>query len=172
MADFTSPEMLRVESLAFTDAGAAERALGRLRAGADLAWLRANAEGRADDGAVPEALRFDGRLLTRDSLPAEVQRSLEGATPGDFRLFTEGSGRAHVLAVRDSVPARPAPLDEVRMEVARKVFDEKRNQVMDEWTAKLRQASEVEIFATSEELRELAGGHVEGGPAEPAGKKK
>ncbi len=156
VSDFTFPETLRVESVAFTNAAAAERSLARLRGGADLAWLRAHAADRADLDAIPESLRFDGRILTRDSLPPEVRKSLEGAASGDFRLHVEESGRAHVLAVRDPLPARPKPLAEVRAEVARKLLDEKRDRAMDAWTTKLREASEVAIFATPEELREIA----------------
>lgn len=156
LGEFTTPEMIRIDSLAFADADAGRKAVERLQAGADFAWMRENAEGRVSADEVPATLRFAGSLVMTTSLEAAVRETLAGASPGSYRLFVEPSGRAHVLLVRDRVPARPAPLDEVRMEVARRVFGKKRQETVDEWAAKLREASEIEIFVSSEQLRELA----------------
>ena len=162
IGEFTSPEMIRMESMAFENVESAQHAVDKLKAGANLTWMRSNAEGRVDPQDVPDPLRFDGRLLTAVSLPPEVLKSLEGAVPGDYRLFVEPGGRGHVLALRDRVPARPAPFEEVRMEVARRVFNQKRQASMDDWVAKLRGASEVKVFADSSQLRDLVARKVRG----------
>lgn len=156
VAQYTTPEMIRVESLAFATGASGRQALERLQAGADLGWMRTHADERVDAESLPAELRFDGRLAVRDSLPAEVRQALEGAGAGAFRLFVEPSGRSHVLAVRHLEPPRPAPLEEVHQDVARRLLDEKRNQAVAEWATKLRQVSEVKLFVTSEQLRELA----------------
>ena len=53
-AEFTTPEMIRLDVISFTQATAAEQALARLNAGADLGWMREHAEAQIDR-AVPRA---------------------------------------------------------------------------------------------------------------------
>jgi hypothetical protein len=155
VAEYTSPEMARLDTLAFADAEAARRALEHLRAGADLGWMRENAEDQAPAEA-PAELRFDRhRLVQLDSLPAALVDALAGAAAGDFRLWSESEGRHLVLALIERVPPKAQPLAEVRESIARSVFADKREAVVKEWKAKLRAASEVEILVDAARLRSL-----------------
>ena len=156
LAEYTSPEMARLDSFAFTDAEAARRALEHLRAGADLGWMRANAEGQVRADALPAELRFDrGRVVQLDSVPAGLVDALAGAAAGDFRLWSESDGRHLVVALVDRVPPKVQPLAEVRESIARSVFAEKREAVVREWKSKLRAASKVELLVDAPSLRKL-----------------
>ena len=156
VSEFTSPAMVRLDSLAFTDAEAARRALSHLIAGADLGWMRGNTEGQVPADGPPAELRLDRqRLIQVDSLPAALVEALAGAAAGDFRLWSEAADRHHVVAVLERVPPKAQPLAEVRETIARKVFADKRETVLADWKAKLRAASEVEILVDAQRLRGL-----------------
>jgi len=157
-AEFMDPEMVRLESLTFAEPSAAQQALERLNAGADLRWTRENAAGQVAPNDVPEELRFDNRLLMLSILPAGVQEALTGAPSGSYRLYGEAPGRNHVLFVRDRVAPRPRADAQVRDEVRARVFADEREVALAEFSRKLRQASEVRLFVDSEALRTLAAG--------------
>lgn len=161
LADYTEPEMVRLESLTFADPAAALHALERLNAGADLRWTRANAAGQVDPGAVPEELRYDNRLLSLASLPAGVRAALAGAGSGDYRLYAETPTRHHVLFVRDRVAAKPQALAQVHDDLARRVFGEEREVVLADWTRTMRERSAIRLFVDAEKLRGLAASSIE-----------
>jgi parvulin-like peptidyl-prolyl isomerase len=137
--------MVRIRSLAFTGRGAAEDAMARLRDGADFGWLVANAEGQVDKSA-PDVLAFDGRPITTDSMPADMQTAIKGAKAGEFRLFAAGDGPFYVLAVQEVLAPTPKAYDEVRDEIAKALYGEKLRKNADEYIAKLRAASRVQIY--------------------------
>ena len=145
IGEYTLPEMMRIDSLAFEKRADAEGAIEKLRKGTDFQWLSANAEGQADKNSKG-LLRFEGKLLTTKDLPEGVQKAVAGARSGDLRLFAGQEGSFYVLSMREVVPSVPKPYEEVRQEIAQKVFDEKVRKEMDEWTAKLRAASDIKIY--------------------------
>jgi len=145
IGEYTFPEMMRIDSLAFEKRADAEGAIERLKKGTDFQWLSANAEGQADKDNKG-LLRFEGKLLTTKDLPEGVQKAVAGARSGDLRLFAGQEGSFYVLSMREVVPSVPKPYEEVRQEIAQKVFDEKVRKEMDEWTAKLRAASDIKIY--------------------------
>lgn len=144
-ADYTTPGMLRVRGLAFTKRAAAETATEKLRAGTDFAWLADHAEDRVPADA-PDLLVFDGRPVTTASMPEGAQRALAGAAPGDVRFYASPEGHFYALGVQDVVAPQPRPYDEVREPIAKKLFGDKLNKAIQEYAAKLRGLSKVEIF--------------------------
>jgi hypothetical protein len=155
--------MVRLQGIAFADPAAAQRALERLNAGADLAWMQANAGGQLPLEAIPEGLRFDrSRLLAVDSLPRPLLEAIAGAGAGSFRLYTDGPERHHVLAILERIAARARPLEAVRESIAQRVFADERERVVKDWTRQLREASEIEILVDPAQLRALAGGDPAG----------
>lgn len=165
-AEFTTPEMIRLDVISFTQATAAEQALARLNAGADLGWMREHAEAQIDRAALDPEQRFEGRVLMLSDLPEGLQRALEGASEGAYRLWSEGAAQQHVLFVRNRVPSSTSPLEDVRGQVSRGVFQERRNAEIEALTAKLRAAADVKVFADGDKLRALLSDEV--GPAPTA----
>jgi hypothetical protein len=165
VADYSSPMMMRLDSIAFGDRASAEAALSKLTQGADLKWMRRNAAGRLDPADVENLLALDGDLLAVPALDPGIQRALQGASAGELRFYAadEASGPYYVLSASEVFPPKPRPYAEVREEVAKKVFVRKRQQVLDQWVAELRKASEIEVVTDEEQLLQILGlGAAEG----------
>jgi hypothetical protein len=144
--EYIDPEMLKMVSLDFGNKRDAEAALAKLKKGADLNWVRANAEGlvaSADEGFGETAGTL---VLTTNSLPEEMAKSLAGAKSGDFRLLAGAEGRFSVLSIQEVIPARQQPFEQVRKEIWKKVFDATLSRTMEDWFHKLREAADVEIY--------------------------
>jgi hypothetical protein len=143
-ADYSAPEMIRMRSLAFDGRAAAERAVRQLREGAEYGWLAANAEGQVPKGAAG-VLAFDGRPVTLSSMPEGLRTVVAGARAGDVRLYADGEGRHYVLAVQGVITPGPRPYEDVRDDIAKKLYAEKLKKNVDDYLAKLRAASSIEI---------------------------
>jgi parvulin-like peptidyl-prolyl isomerase len=152
IADYTFPEMVRIDGLAFSERKDAEDAIEKLRKGADFQWLRANAEGQVEAGMEKGMLEFGGQLLATTTLPEGVLKAISGASPGEYRLFADPGGAYHVLNIRERIPARPMPFESTKWVMEKKVYDEKLQRVLREWEEKLRKASDVKIYATGVKL--------------------
>lgn len=152
---YTRPEMVRLERLTFAEAPAAQRALERLIAGADLQWMRVNAEGQvaASDLSLEET--FDNRILLTSSLPQLVREALIGAEPGDVRLSTQGPERHHVLVVGERFAGTPQAFADVQEQVQQQAYAEKQEALVEDWIKRLREASEISLLVDGERLREL-----------------
>jgi parvulin-like peptidyl-prolyl isomerase len=143
--EFTYPEMIRINSLAFLKKEDAESAIEKLRKGTDFQWLKAHAEGQVERTAQG-LLEFEGKPVLTKELPDDMQKVLSGARAGDFKLYGSSGGHFYVLAVQEVVSSKPKPFDEVRQEIAMKVFDEKLKKAVEDLADKLRALSEVKIF--------------------------
>ncbi|MHB1011471.1 MAG: peptidylprolyl isomerase [Desulfobacteria bacterium] len=148
IAEFSSPEMMRINSLIFSKKDLAEEAIQKLQRGTDFSWLGANAEGVVDDKAE-EFIKFDGNLVVLDALPVDLQKIVSGAKPGDFRLYESPEGYFYVLSLREVFPPKPQPYEEERGKIAEKVAGEKVKQELEEYAAKLRKSYPVKIFLKS-----------------------
>jgi PPIC-type PPIASE domain len=144
---YTSPQLMRIKSLVFEKRSDAVAAIDKLKNGTDFSWLGSNAEGQVDPNAQG-ILNFDGQLVTQNSLPEKVQKAVSGANAGDFRLYESPQGQFYVLYIYQIVPARLQPFEEVRQEIAKKVFDEKLKKSVELWAAKLREYYPVKIYRT------------------------
>jgi parvulin-like peptidyl-prolyl isomerase len=162
--EYSSPEMMGIESLVFRRREDAQSALEKLRQGADLKWMRANAVGQIDPEEVDPEWRFDGTVLPVPGLPEAVREAVVGAVGGDYRFCEQPGGKAfHVLWVMRQFAPHPQEYEEIREKLAVRVFARKRQQALDDWMARLRKASDLEVYAEDDELRELLGlGSAEG----------
>lgn len=146
--EFTYPEMIKINSLAFQRREDAERTIEKLRKGTDFQWLKANAEGQVEKTAQG-LLDFDGKPLMTMELPEDMQKVLSGARTGDFKLYGSPRGYFYVLAVQDVVSSKPKPFNEVKQEISMKVFNEKLKKAVEDFADKLRALSDVKIFLKS-----------------------
>jgi parvulin-like peptidyl-prolyl isomerase len=145
--DFTSPKMLRVKGLAFRALPDAERALGKLRRGADFRWVSANSPGQVDkdtDGVSD----FDQGVWSVTGLPAELRKEAKGAKRGDSMLYSGPAGFHYVLAVEKVFPPQQEAYEVARQEIAEILFQEKVKDLIDDWSEKLKEAYETRIFVT------------------------
>jgi parvulin-like peptidyl-prolyl isomerase len=161
--DYATPEMMRIESLAFRRNQDAQSALDRLRKGADLKWMRENAGGQVAPESSPSLLEFKGELMTTATLPEGVRKAVTGARAGDFRYYGEPGGPFYVLCVRQVAAATPQPYDSVKSDIATKMFVLSRQRRVDDWAVKLRAVSDIKIFATGKTLDDLLGLGPHGG---------
>ncbi|RJP17611.1 MAG: peptidyl-prolyl cis-trans isomerase [Deltaproteobacteria bacterium] len=152
IGDYTFPEMVRIDSLAFSDRKNAEDAIVKLRTGADFQWLRENADGQADPARGKNLLEFRGQLLDTTTLPDGVTKAVSGTEAGGYSLHADPGNAYYVLALRERIPSRPIPLESVKGEMEKKVFAEKLQRVLRDWEEKLRKASDVKIYATGKKL--------------------
>jgi len=152
IAEYTFPEMVRIDGLAFSDREDAEEVIEKLRKGADFQWLRANAEGQVEAGKGRDLLEFRGQLLDATTLSEEVRQAISGASPGDYRLYAGPGNAYYVLDIRERIPSRPMPFESVKGRMEKKVYAETLQRVLREWEEKLRKASDVKIYATGEKL--------------------
>jgi parvulin-like peptidyl-prolyl isomerase len=142
---FTFPQMFRIDAIAFDSAKAAQATLEKLKAGTDLEWLRANAEGqlKPDD----QALQFQGTPISVKGMPPSLAKALTGAQPGDYRLYATDDGKQHyVLRVVGQTPPSVKPYPDVREELAREVESEKIAAAVRDYAAKLRKAQTVDVI--------------------------
>ncbi|HEY6007345.1 MAG TPA: peptidyl-prolyl cis-trans isomerase [Geobacteraceae bacterium] len=149
IADYSSPAMIKLRVLAFGRQNQAEAAIDKLRKGAEFQWLQANAEGLVAAGS-PGLLEFDATPLITKNLPEQLQRAVDGAKGGDFRLYASPEGYFYAVTVVDVIPPQPSPLERERKTIAQKVFGEKVGKAMEDWGAKLRAASTVKVYLTDQ----------------------
>lgn len=143
--DFSSPTMLRMNGLAFNTLPDAEKALMKLRRGADFKWVSANSPGQVDKQAE-RTLVIDNSLLSLTALPEDLRKSAEGARQGDSLLYSSPEDHHYVITVEKVFPARPQPYDAARPSIAEALFQEKMRALIDDWSGKLRKAYETRIF--------------------------
>jgi hypothetical protein len=157
VSDYSMPEMMRLDALAFESRETGEAALGKLIDGADFEWMRAHGAGRVDVAQVEGALSFGGDLLLTSTLPSGTREAVAGARSGDLRSWADPEGLFYVFHLRTVIPPRPRDYADVRQDLAQQVFAEKREAAIDDWLQKLREASVIRVLATAEELDQLMG---------------
>jgi hypothetical protein len=143
--EYTYPEMIKLNSLIFSKLNDAESALNKLKQGADLKWMKENAEGQ-----IPEdtkgILPFDSGVLVVTTLPEDVQKSLSGVHSGDFRLYESPEGHFYVFYVQNFIPSHIQPFEEVQSAIFKNVFNKKLSQSVKEWSDKLRGLADIKIY--------------------------
>ncbi len=137
--EFYMPQVVVADILAFTGEDDARRALENLRRGADLKWLGENAPGLKDKGIAREE-------LIPDTMPRDQQTLFPGVAPGATGLYEAGEGVFKVFIVRDVPPRKREPFEKVSPEIARELFGEKMNQVIEDLAAELRELSEITVY--------------------------
>ncbi len=143
--EYSSPEMMRIRSLAFRRRGDAENVIQKLKEGAEFQWLAGHAEGLVE-GDVKGVWSFDGKPVMTQDLPDGMQKALAGARAGDARLYASRDGYFYALAIQDVIPSKPQPYAEARHTLAQRVVNGKVKKAVEEYAGKLRSASDVKVF--------------------------
>jgi parvulin-like peptidyl-prolyl isomerase len=154
-ADLTAPDMARLESIAFGSRKDAEAALAKLRAGADLAWMRTSAPGRIDPSEDPDLILFPDRPVILADLPADLRQALARGSKGEYRIYSTAGGATHVILVREIIAGGTTSFQEAEGRIRSTLTGLKRQKVFDDYIATLRQASDVKVLVTPEQLEKL-----------------
>jgi parvulin-like peptidyl-prolyl isomerase len=152
VAHFTSPAMLRLDSIAFTDRKSAEETLVKTRNGADFGWLKQNASGQAKGD---DAMQLGGGVYLVDNVDPGMRKVLADPKPGDARLFATDGAIAYVIQIREVIPSKTEPFEQAKADAGRQVLNDTTKRVLDDWSAKLRKAYEVKTFVTPAQLDAL-----------------
>lgn len=146
LEEFSTPMMMRMNSLVFDNRENAESAMDKLLKGADFNWVSANVTGFVapdTDGVIS----FDKNLLSLTALPEDLQQDAKKAKKGDTLFYApDDEDFYYVLQMQDIFAPEPQPFDNVRNEVAKIVFNMKVEKLLDEWRTKLMEGYETKIF--------------------------
>ena len=145
-ADYTAPQMYKLDGIAFATAREAQSALDKLNAGTDFTWLRTAASEQLP--LDKRTLRFDGSTVSVNSLPHGLAKALTGAGTGANRLYAASDSEVYVVRVVDQVAASPQPYVEAREKIAKQLFNEKIAQGIRDYAAKLRKVQHVDVLIT------------------------
>ena len=144
--EYSTPAMVRIESLVFEQENHAVDTLEKLSKGSDFDWLRSHAEGQveANSGGL---LQLEGKLLTISGLPEDLHRVVEEAKEGDYKLYVSPEGYFYVLYIYEVVSPKPQPFAKVKPKITEKIFEGKVKEAVEDYAAKLREYYPVEIYA-------------------------
>ena len=144
-AEYTYPEMLKLEGIGFTSQETAQAAVNKLRQGMDFKWFASNAEGRVEKNA-PDQLHFEEGPVLTNTLAEEMRKALTGVQPDEYRLYATPKGLYYVIHIRDIIPSRVQSYQEVEPTILKGVFFEKLNKSVEDWGKKLTEASDIKIY--------------------------
>ena len=145
--DYTFPKMMKIKSLIFTRRDDAVVAIEKLRKGTDFTWLSAHAEGLADQNSEG-ILKFDGMLLSLQTLPEAVQKVVSTAKVGDARLYKSPEDLFYVLYIYDMTPPQTQSFESIKEKIADKIFNKKIKEQIEIWAFKLGEYYPVKIYGT------------------------
>lgn len=145
LEDYSSPMMLTMKSLVFTDHKSAADAVKKLKSGSDFKWVSANVTGLAEVDN-PEMLNFGDSLLAETALPEDLQKKLVGAKVGDLHLYPGPGDLYYALVINSVFPPEAEPYEKAREEAGRIVYGQKIEEAFEEWVRRLKEAYETKIF--------------------------
>jgi hypothetical protein len=146
IGDFSTPTMFRMNGLTFSALPDAEKALDKLRKGADFAWVSANTAGQVDKD-TPGVLVFDNALLSSTALPEGLSELTERARQGDSLLYSGPDNYHYVITIAKVFPPEPQDYEKARAEIGRIIAEEKAEELIEDWVEKLQDAYDTRIFA-------------------------
>jgi len=94
LEEFSAPERIRGEDLAFSGREDASDALEKLRRGADFKWVMVNAPGQAGEKTRERVFPPERTYIARNDLTASVGEAVAGAGPGEYRLYESRRGNS------------------------------------------------------------------------------
>ncbi len=144
-SEYSVPKMLRLDGIALGKRDDAVDVFEKLKKGDDFRWLKEHTEGQVAAGSKG-LLTFPESPVLENELPDPVQRSLSGAVAGDARLYASPEGYYYVIYVQELFPGGVKALDEVRDDIAKKVFSEKVRKTIDELGDKLAEHADVKVY--------------------------
>jgi parvulin-like peptidyl-prolyl isomerase len=145
-AQYTAPQMYKLDGFAFGTAQEAEAAMGKLKDGTDFTWFRTNAPGQVP----PEkcSLQFDGRTVSASTLQPELAKAVAGARAGEYRLYAVSGAEVYVVRVLEQTPPSTRPFDQAKPDILKKLHAQKVDAAIAEYAAKLRKAQRVDVLIT------------------------
>lgn len=143
--DYFSPATYTLDAIAFSSPEKAEEAANKLKTGTDLKWYKSNADGQESINKRYQAF-FEGNPVAKEELPPKMQQALSGSTKGDCRVFVDGP-TGYALVVVDYQPPATLPYETIEGALREAVSYEKLNKNIELWAKKLRDASEVLVYA-------------------------
>lgn len=153
--EYSLPEEMKIQALVFGNATDAADALDKLKKGADLQWIKGNAQGQIGREQSKNLLEFKGDMVPTEKLPDGVRKAVSGGDTGDFLLYASPEGPVYLLYIQEKAPARPLPYEAVKEPIGKKLYQEKQQNALDLYLKKLRAGSEVKVFATDAQLEKL-----------------
>jgi parvulin-like peptidyl-prolyl isomerase len=144
-AEYATPEMIRIRSLAFGDQAAAEATRDLLRTGADFQWVASRVEGQLDP-RTSGLLSFDSRPIMTSELPDGVRKAVAGAKSGDVMVYPAPEHRFYVLAIESVIAAQPEAYENLRDKLRERVVNAKIGQAVEEYAGRLRSLSDVKVY--------------------------
>jgi parvulin-like peptidyl-prolyl isomerase len=150
--EYSSPEMVKITSLAFSKRAEAEEAMERLRKGAEFQWVVAHGTGRVDPN-TKDLLIFDGKWVATQILPEGLQKAIHGAKAGEYRLYEGTEGYFYILDVQEFLAARPQPYEEAKETIKKKMFEEKVKKSVEDYAGKLRIVSKITVYGEGQERK-------------------
>jgi hypothetical protein len=146
--EYSSPAMLRLQSLVFDNQRNAETSLDKLRKGADFNWVSANATGLVDPESK-KILRLDKAQLSMTALPEDLRETAADLKKGDSLVYAPPQEDFYyLLRVEEVYPPQLQPYEQARAEAAKKVYGLNSQKALEEWTTKLKEAYPVRILLT------------------------
>ncbi len=151
LQDYSSPMMIKMSSLIFTNPQDAQEAVNKLQAGSDFKWVSANMTGLADKNNK-NILALGDNLLTETALPKDLQKKVKGARQGDIFFYAGPDELYYTLVVESVFPPRTKDYEDVRQEVGKIVYGQKINAAFKEWVRKLKEVYETKIFIVQNKI--------------------
>ncbi len=151
LEDYSSPMMIKMSSLIFTNPQDAQEAVNKLQAGSDFKWVSANMTGLADKNDK-NILALGDSLLTETALPKDLQKKVKGARQGDIFFYAGPDELYYTLVVESVFPPRTKVYEDVRQEVGKIVYGQKINAAFKEWVRKLKEVYETKIFIVQNKI--------------------
>jgi hypothetical protein len=145
--DFSSPKMIRMNGIAFHELADAQKALDKLRKGADFKWVSANSPGQVTKGTKGITV-FDNVLLSSTALPDSLRKPADMAKRGDSLLYSDPDDYHHVITISKIFPPTPRRYEDARLPAARQISDEKTRLLIEDWGEKLKEEYDTRIFVT------------------------
>ena len=109
--DYTNPELVTLDSIAFPDTAKAQAAFDKIRAGADFDWMKVNGDGIvSEESRTPE---LKGRTVTKSSMPQPLAKAIASALARANTGSYSTAGPCYVVKVARQVPAEVRPFEAV-----------------------------------------------------------
>ena len=135
------PELDATEEDIAAKKSMAEEIRGKLAAGGDFAGM---AQMYSDDSTAD--FGGDWGWIDRKTLTADITDAAFQLQTGELSPVTRLGDTFYIMKVDARKPAVRRPLEEVRDEISRKLFEEERLRLQDRWIATLREKAYVKIY--------------------------
>ncbi len=144
-AEYTTSELMRLDSIAFKKRSGAETALRKLKNGDQLSWLKEHAQGQVEKDAE-DLMKLAGNVFTTPELPDDLKTTLSGVSSGDSRLYAGPEGYFYIISVVAVYPSQTQDYVSVRAPIAKQLFDERIKQGVEGWADKLRAGADIRVY--------------------------